>query len=112
MKIKIIKSGPWQIGANLVTFKEGQILKIGEEIPDKIAEDMLRCDYAIPDQLLKIETKDLVEEKKAEADIESMDKDDLEVYARENLSIELDKRKSIGTLLAIVKAAIEEKNNE
>ena len=204
MKIEIIKSGPWQIGINLVEFTKGQTLVVGEDVPDKIAEDMLRCDYAIPAQLTKIEIKDLAKAEKAaadrlekeqkereekiaeeeaeaarieaerieaerveaerveterleaeeesrkeeeeaerlekekidlankeaedlaakqaekeafeaiitaeEVDTESIDKDVLEAYARENLNIELDKRKSIESLLTIVKAAMKEKN--
>lgn len=47
MKIKIIKSGPWLIGGNRVNFVEGQSLEVGVDVPDAIAEDMLRCDYAI-----------------------------------------------------------------
>ena len=74
MKIKIIKSGPWQIGINLVEFVEGQTLVVGEDVPDKIAEDMLRCDYAIPAQQPRIETKDLVEKEKT--DLENKEAED------------------------------------
>jgi hypothetical protein len=61
MKIKIIKSGPWEIGGNQVKFSEGQALEVGVDVPDNIAEDMLRCEYAIkanPAGRPRMETKE------------------------------------------------------
>ena len=59
MKIKIIKSGPWLVGGNTRNFVEGQTLEVGVDVPDKIAEEMLRCEYAIKAQAgrPRIETK-------------------------------------------------------
>jgi hypothetical protein len=61
--IKIIKAGPWRVWGNLKNFKEGQVLTVGEDVPDKISEDMLRCGYAEKiNEMPKIETKKEVEE--------------------------------------------------
>ncbi len=46
MKIKIIKSGPWQIGGNIRKFTEGQTVEVGTDVPDAIAEEMMKCGYA------------------------------------------------------------------
>ena len=117
MKIKIIKSGPWQIGSNLVKFTEGQILEAGVDVPDKIAEDMLRCDYAIPKQDRRIETKkEAVKplEKKEDKpfDIDTANPDALEAFARKELGLELDKRIKINKLRRQVKEALNEKSQE
>jgi phage terminase Nu1 subunit (DNA packaging protein) len=61
--IKIIKAGPWRVWGNLKNFKEGQVLTVGEDVPNNIAEDMLRCGYAEKiNEMPKIETKKEVKE--------------------------------------------------
>ena len=114
MKIKVIKSAPWKIGANLKNFVEGQTLEVGVDVPDAIAEDMLRCDYAVPKKgRPRIETKEEgTTSSDAEPDIDAMDKYALEIYARENLGIELDRRKTEKALRKQVRTAMKEKNNE
>ena len=117
MKLEVIKSGPWQIGINLVEFKEGQVLVVGEDVPDKVAEDMLRCDYAIPKQDRRIETKkadvESTETKEDKPfDIDTASPDELEAFARKELGIELDKRLKLKKLRNQVKEALKEKNNE
>lgn len=59
MDIKITKAGPWRVWGNLKSFKEGQVLTVGEDVPVNIAEDMLRCEYAEKvNEFPKIETKE------------------------------------------------------
>ena len=66
MKIKIIRSAPWMIGGNVRKFVEGQTLEVGVDVPDAIAEDMLRCEYAEKSTAgrPRIETKEDVEPQK------------------------------------------------
>lgn len=48
MKIKCTRDSKWGNPRNggSQTFKQGQILVVGEDVKEKRAEDMLRCDYA------------------------------------------------------------------
>ena len=95
-------------------FKKDDDLEVGVDVPDYIAEDMLRCDYAIAKKgRPRIETKIKKDIKVSIEDITSdMTKKDLELYAREKLGIELDRRKGFKILHAEVIEAIKEKNNE
>ena len=119
MKIKIIKSAPWQVGVNLTEFTEGQTLEVGVDVPDKIAEDMLRCEYAIKATAgrPRIETKKETtisrgSELDKSFDIETANADELETFARKELGLELDKRVNVNKLRKQVRVAIKEKNNE
>lgn len=89
-------------------FNKGDDVEVGVDITDKMAEDMLRCDYAdIKKVKPKIETK---KTEKVEKKVSDMDKDELEIYARENLEgLELDRRKSLKVLLKQVEKAMKEK---
>lgn len=108
--IVIIKTAPWKIGPNIRTFVEGEKLEVGKDVPDKIAEDMLKHDYAETfNGMPKIETKKvetISSEKEDIIDIDSADAEELEIYARDHLGIELDRRKKIGKLRKIVKDAL------
>jgi hypothetical protein len=127
MIITCIKDSKWQIGGAIKSFAKDQDLEVGVDIPDHIAEDMLRCDYAIAKKgMPRIETKEKAVMAKDDTekllnkessisvdDITSdMTKKDLELYAREKLDRELDRRKSLKVLHAEVIEAIKEKNNE
>ena len=99
---------------SIVSFKDKDDLEVGVDVSDEIAEDMLRCDYAIAKSgQPRIETKTEKDIKVSVEDITSnMGKKDLELYARGNLGIELDRRKGFKALHAEVIEAIKEKNNE
>ncbi len=47
MEITCTKDSKWSIGGNIKSFKNKQDLVVGVDVPDDIAEDMLRCDYAV-----------------------------------------------------------------
>ena len=104
---------------SMKNFKKDEDLEVGVDVPDHIAEDMLRCDYAIAKKgRPRIETKTVEVKKPIKKDISlddiasDMDKEDLEAYARENLGIELDRRKGPKALHKEVIKAIKEKINE
>jgi hypothetical protein len=60
MKLKCIKDSKWQLkDGSIKSFVEGQKLEVGEDVTDEIAEDMLRCEYAVPCRMPNIETKPL-----------------------------------------------------
>lgn len=100
----------------LKSFANGQDLEVGVDVPDKIAEDMLRCDYAIAKKgRPRIETKkeDIKDPKESkDFDIETADADALEAFARKELGLELDKRIKINKLRKQVKDAIKNKPHE
>lgn len=57
MIITCLKDSKWEINGGIKKFVKDQDLKVGVDVPDKIAEDMLNYDYAEPKQRKKIETK-------------------------------------------------------
>lgn len=57
MIITCSKDSKWKTNSGILSFVKDQDLEVGEDVPDKIAEDMLRCGYADPKQRKKIETK-------------------------------------------------------
>jgi len=48
MRLTITKEAPWTIGGKTRTFKEGQQVEAGVDVPDNIAEQMLEHGYAKP----------------------------------------------------------------
>lgn len=60
MKIKCTKDSKWQLkDGSIRSFVEGQKLEVGIDVTDEIAEDMLRCEYAVPCRMPNIETKEV-----------------------------------------------------
>lgn len=58
MKIEIDIAGPWVINGARREFYQGQRLIVGECVPEKIAEEMLKHSYAHKiDEMPRIETK-------------------------------------------------------
>jgi hypothetical protein len=59
MRIEIDITGPWVLpGGSIKNFVQGQRLVVGEGVPEKTAEDMLRHGYAHKiDEMPRIETK-------------------------------------------------------
>ena len=63
MKLKIIKAGPWNnIYGKRRVFKLDKVIEVGVDVPDDVAETMLRCDYAIKHDKHWIETKESTKE--------------------------------------------------
>lgn len=67
---------------------------VEEEVVEEVAEEVVEDEPQV---------EEVVEETEESVDFDSMTKDELEAYARENFGIELDKRKSLAKLVEIVK---------
>ena len=48
MKIRITREAPWTIKDRLRTFREGEVLDIGTDVPDAVGQEMLIYGYAEP----------------------------------------------------------------
>lgn len=69
-------------------------VEVIEEVAEEVAEEVVEDEPQV---------EEVVEETEESVDFDSMTKDELEAYARENFGIELDKRKSLAKLVEIVK---------
>lgn len=47
MKLTIIREAPWTVGDRIVNFRKGQVVEVGNDVTDDIAQQMLEHDYAI-----------------------------------------------------------------
>ena len=95
MKLKIIKPSRWEVSKNHITsYILEQIISVPEDVPQTIANDMLRCGYAV-----------LVEEDSAESQRDLLKAKP--VAAPENKAVEQPVENK-GGLTNAVKLAIEE----